>query len=137
MKDILDLLARFFISFIFLAMTASMLSNFDRTVDELIGNGWELLPKFFIVLSIVGNILGGALILLGYRVKLGAVILMIFLIPATMYYHNFWDAPDGEQQAQLVSFMKNMAIFGGLLMVAAYGSGKYSIKRLFATTKIK
>lgn len=135
MKDWIDLLARFMLSFIFLARAGTMLYDVDATIQELLGSGWSWMPKFSLITTIVLTFLGGLLVLLGYRAKLGAFFLIIVLVPTTIYFHDFWNSPSEQQQFQLVEFMKNMAILGGLLMVLANGSGKISIKRIFATTK--
>lgn len=78
-------------------------------------------------------IVGGLLVLTGYRSKLGAAILIIVLLPATIIYHDFWNFPEIEQQEHLVQFIKNMSILGGLMMLMIHGSGQYSVKKIFAT----
>ena len=86
--------------------------------------------------AIILLLLGGTLVLLGYRSGLGAVLLLLYWIPVTLIVHSWWNDPIDEQRLQAILFMKNLAITGGLLMVLVNGSGRYSIKRLFATTKV-
>ena len=87
--------------------------------------------------SIFLLVVGGTLVLTGYRSSLGAFLLVLYWIPFTFIVHSYWNYPADEQRMQATLFMKNLAILGGLLIVLVNGSAKYSIKRLFATTKVK
>jgi putative oxidoreductase len=76
------------------------------------------------------EIAGGASLLTGLLARIGALGLILFLIPTTLWFHAFW-MYDGEQQLpQMVNFMKNLAILGGLWLVVAYGAGRYSLDYL-------
>lgn len=52
---------------------------------------------------------------------------MLFLIPTTFLFHDFWNLSGGAQMGQMAAFMKNLAIGGGLSLLVAYGPGRYSI----------
>ncbi|MCS7271144.1 MAG: DoxX family protein, partial [Gemmataceae bacterium] len=54
-------------------------------------------------------------------------LLIVFLIPATVIFHNFWAFEGQEQQMQMIMFLKNLAILGGLLLVVGFGAGAYSL----------
>lgn len=70
---------------------------------------------------------GGLSILLGYRAKLGAWALVLFLVPVTLMMHQFWAAPNQEAAAiQLAMFMKNLSLIGGALLITQFGSGPMS-----------
>jgi putative oxidoreductase len=73
-------------------------------------------------------LLGGLSIALGYKAKLGALLLVVFLIPVTVTMHGFWAVADpmmrGMQQAH---FMKNLSMLGGALLIAYFGSGPLSL----------
>jgi len=72
---------------------------------------------------------GGLSILLGYHPKVGAWLLVIFLIPTSFYMHRFWGIEDQMQSMnQMIMFMKNMVIIGGALLIAYFGSGPFSLK---------
>jgi putative oxidoreductase len=81
------------------------------------------------VLGLAGavELAGGLSLLLGLWSRVGALGLFIFLIPTTLMFHNFWAAAPDHQQEQMAHFLKNLAIMGGLLMIAAYGPGPLSI----------
>src|ERR1700689_1970506 len=68
--------------------------------------------------------LGGALsLLLGIEARLGALLLLLFLIPVTVMYHPFWKRSAGDFVVEADHFLSNLAIMGGLLMIVALGSG--------------
>jgi putative oxidoreductase len=69
----------------------------------------------------------GLSLLVGFQARAAAWILFLFLIPTTLIFHNFWAATGMEQQNQMAHFLKNMAIMGGLLIVAANGAGSFSV----------
>lgn len=81
--------------------------------------------------------MGGLMVLTGYRATLGAIMLLLYWLPTTLILHDFWNADtDTLLRSESIYFMKNFAIIGGLLMLIGKGSGRYGIKRLFATTRV-
>lgn len=81
----------------------------------------------FLVAAILFEVGGGLSVALGYKAKLGAAALIIFLIPATPIFHNSWTYQGMEQEVQMIMFMKNLAIMGGLLSVIGLGAGPLSL----------
>ena len=73
--------------------------------------------------------LAGALsVLLGYRAKIGAWLLVVFLVPVTLAMHNFWAVKDSMMaQMQQAHFMKNVALLGAALLIAYFGAGPLSL----------
>lgn len=73
-------------------------------------------------------VVGGFMVLLGYRGKVGAWMLAVFLLPVTFMMHQFWAVSDPlASLTQQIMFMKNLAMLGGALMIAYFGTGPYSI----------
>ena len=71
---------------------------------------------------------GGLSILLGYRARIGAWLLVIFLIPVTFAMHNFWAVKDPMMaQMQMAMFMKNVSMLGGALLISQFGTGPWSL----------
>jgi putative oxidoreductase len=71
---------------------------------------------------------GGLSILLGYRAKWGAWLIVLFLVPVTVMMHNFWAMTDpNAAQMQQIMFMKNLSMLGAALMIAHFGSGPLSL----------
>jgi putative oxidoreductase len=72
--------------------------------------------------------LGGLSVLLGYRAKLGAWLIVLFLVGVTPMMHKFWVVTDPMMyQMQFVMFMKNASMLGGALLISQYGSGPWSL----------
>ena len=72
--------------------------------------------------------LAGALsILLGYRAKIGAWLIVLFLLPVTFMMHRFWTVVDPIMaQVQLTMFMKNICMLGAALLISQFGAGPFS-----------
>jgi putative oxidoreductase len=72
-------------------------------------------------------VVGGLSVLIGYKAKFGAFLLVVFLLSVTPVMHNFWAVPAEQFQMQLINFEKNAAILGGLLLLMAWGPGAVSV----------
>lgn len=79
--------------------------------------------------AIVFEVGGGLMVLLGWHARWGALLLVLFTIPATLLFHNFWAVDAAQYSGQLNHFMKNLAILGGLVYVMVAGSGPLSLKK--------
>jgi putative oxidoreductase len=87
------------------------------------------MPNILVPLSGVIALLGGLSILLGYKAKCGAWLIVIFLVPVTLTMHKFWGLPDPmAAQMQMAMFMKNVSMLGAALMITQSGSGDCSLK---------
>lgn len=81
-------------------------------------------------LSGILALIGGVSVILGYHAKVGALMLLIFLVPVTLFMHKFWGVPDPQMaMMQKINFMKNAALCGTCLMIMYFGSGPYSLDR--------
>ena len=109
---------------------------FKDTLIKMEEYGLTFRPKLLLYASVFLLISGSFLVLIGYRSGLGAILLLLYWIPLTFIIHSWWNDPVEIQREQAVMFMKNLAIAGGLLVVVVNGSGRWSIKRIFATTKV-
>lgn len=136
MKDIIDLMGRVFIAFIFLYEAYDSIKYFKATKEAMTEYGLAWRQDLLLIGAIVFLIIGGILVLIGYRTTLGASMLLAYYIPVTFIVHSFWNDPEDIRRTQSIMFMTNLAVIGGLMMVLVNDSGKYSIKRLFATTKV-
>lgn len=85
-------------------------------------------PRLAVPLSGVIALAGGLGVLLGYQTSWSALALIVFLVPVTLGMHAFWRIADPTQlHIQLAMFMKNVALIGGALAIAAAGAGRYSL----------
>lgn len=88
------------------------------------------LASIAVPLSGIIALLGGLSIALGYRAKLGAWLIALFLVPVTLMLHRFWGLSDPQaSMLQLAMFMKNASLLGAALIIARLGSGPLSLKR--------
>lgn len=83
-------------------------------------------PILLICAAII-ELLGGVSVFLGVLARWGAAFLALLLIPITYFMHDFWNLPPEQMQGELIHFLSNLAIFGGLLYVCSCGAGKFSI----------
>ena len=85
-------------------------------------------PKLMLAGAIVFLLAGSLSVITGYRARIGALLLLVFLVLATYYFHNFWAISDAKaQQEQMVQFMKNLSMMGAMLFIIANGPGPMSI----------
>jgi putative oxidoreductase len=78
-------------------------------------------------LSGVLALLGGLSILFGVRARIGALLLVLFLVPVTLIMHRYWGLPDPAlARLQQVHFMKNLSMLGGALLIMYFGAGPLS-----------
>ena len=137
MRDITDLIGRICLSAIFIFEAIDSTFFFDKTRDAMTEHGLLWSQDTLLYCSIFLLFVGGLMVLLGYRSTLGAIMLLIYWVPITFIMYDFWNCENrSELRLQSVLFMKNVAIIGGLLMLVGKGSGRYSIKRLLATTRV-
>ena len=85
------------------------------------------LPKLLVPLAGVISLAGGLSVILGYRAKIGAWLLVLFLVPVTGFMHNFWAVKDPMMaQVQLGFFVSNVSRIGAALLIAHFGAGPLS-----------
>jgi putative oxidoreductase len=88
------------------------------------------LASMAVPLSGIIALVGGLSIALGYRAKLGAWLIVLFLVPVTLMLHRFWGVSDPQVAGlQLAMFMKNLSLLGAALMIARVGSGPLSLRQ--------
>jgi putative oxidoreductase len=118
-------LGRFLFMLIFL-MAAS--NHFTKQTIAFAASQGVPLASIAVPLSGVLAIAGGLSILLGYRAKLGAWLIALFLVPVTLMMHKFWLVQDPMMaQIQMILFMKNVSMLGGALLISQLGAGPFSL----------
>jgi putative oxidoreductase len=95
------------------------------------------LAKLMLVGAIVFELAGTFSVVLGYKPRIGATLLLIFLILATYFFHDFWHhKPDSREfEQQMTHFLKNVAIGGAMLLIIANGTGPMSLDNWLARRK--
>lgn len=124
MKYVL-LIGRILFSLIFLR---TIIGHFSQGTIQYASSAGVPYASFLVPLSGIISFLGALSIILGYKAKIGAWLIVLFLIPVTFTMHNFWSIADPmAHQIQMVMFMKNISMLGGALMIAFWGSGPLSL----------
>jgi putative oxidoreductase len=119
---ILSGVSRALLSAIFLAAALDKILHPANTMQYMAANGMTTFTGLFLLCAVVIEILGGLSVLLGYKARLGAMVLVIFLIPTTLIFHR-----NLSDQVQSIMFLKNLAILGGLLMVIQNEPGRLTV----------
>lgn len=102
--------------------------HFLPSVIEYAAEDGVPFPDVMVPLSGLIACLGGLSILLGYKAKIGAWLLVVFLIPVTFHMHDFWTFEDPVAYSiQQAMFLKNLAMVGTALIIAYFGSGPLSL----------
>ena len=124
---LLALVARIAICAIFFTSAiANKIPNFNQTVDVMRAKGIPF-PQVALVVAIIMLIVGSASVVVGYKSRWGAAMLLAFLTLATFYFHDFWNVGSDAARVQQIMFMKNVSIGGTKLLIIATGSGPWSI----------
>jgi len=88
-------------------------------------------PEVLVPLSGVIALVGGLSVLLGYQTRIGAWLLVVFLVPVTLMMHNFWAVSDpATAQIEKAMFLKNVTMLGGALIMSYFGAGPLSLDAL-------
>lgn len=123
----LVLLARFFYSFIFIMGGVNHLTNPQMVAYA--GSAGVPLPSVLVPISGLIALLGGLSILLGFKAKIGGWLIVLFLVPVTLMMHAFWTVADPQvHMLQMTMFTKNLAMLGGAILIAYFGSGPMSLE---------
>tara|TARA_B100000674_G_C37622253_1_gene814878 strand:- start:143 stop:511 length:369 start_codon:yes stop_codon:yes gene_type:complete len=118
---IIDLIGRIFVSGIFLLSGFNKINNYEGTINWMSGYG---LPDFLLIPAIFLEIIAPIMIIIGYKTKIAAGALSIFCIATALIFHNNF-----EDQMQIIAFMKNLALAGGLLFLFVNGPKGYCLDK--------
>jgi len=119
MINIFDLIGRVLISLLFLLNGYFKILNYNGTIDWMESYG---VPGFFLIPSIILEIVAPLLIIIGYKTKIAAIFLVAFCIATAFIFHA-----DFSNQVQINSFLKNIALAGGFIFIAVSGPKKFSL----------
>ena len=126
LQNPLALAGRLLLALLFLPAGIGKLTGFAGTVGYISSVGLPM-PQLAAVLALSVEILGGLALIAGFGTRLAALVLALFTLVASFFFHNFWSAPVDQQFMQQLLFFKNIAVTGGLLTLAAWGAGAWSV----------
>ena len=123
MANILDLLGRILISGLFFLNGIFKINNYEGTISWMESFG---MPGMFLIPAIILEVAGPILIIIGYKTKLASGLLSLFCIATAIIFHN-----DFDDQMQFTSFLKNIALAGGFLILFVNGAKSLSLDNKF------
>jgi putative oxidoreductase len=150
-RGVLTVLGRVLLSLIFLmSAVGNKIPQFSKVADLMASEGVPA-PNLMLSGAILFLIAGSLSIIFGYKARLGATLLLIFLVLATYFFHDFWTWPEDSmwvlstnedakmlaQQNEMIALMKNLALMGAMLLIMANGSGPYSLDDYLKSRKAK
>jgi putative oxidoreductase len=127
-SDLLALVGRVLLGLIFVISGWGKLTGFAGAAGYIAGKGLPM-PELLAGLAVAIELGGGLALVVGFKARWAALAIAVFLVVISPIFHNFWDAPAAQAMNQQIHFMKNVAILGGMLMVMAFGPGRFSIDK--------
>ena len=121
MSNILDLIGRIFISALFLVSAFNKIFNLEGSMSWMEGFG---VPSLLIYPAILIEVILPVLVIVGYQARIAAGVLAIFCLLTAFIFHL-----DFSDQAQLVSFLKNIGLAGGFIFIVANGTKDWAVDR--------
>lgn len=131
--SLVSFIGRILIALIFIISGFFKILGYSQTVGFAASKGVPL-ANVAIACAIVIEVLGGLAVLIGFKTRIAAWILFLYLIPTTFVFHNFWTMTGMVQQDNMAHFLKNLAIMGGLLLLASGAPTPYSVDQRQTTT---
>ena len=125
-QDTLALVGRVLIAWLFIPSGGGKIAGFTGVAASIASRGIPF-PEVCAAIAIAAELGLGLLLLVGWKTRWVALGLAIFLAVITPIYHNYWAAPEAQQRVQKQSFDKNIAVLGGLLVITAFGAGRWSL----------
>lgn len=135
MQAAASLLARIMIATIFLmSAVGNKIPQFSSVAGYMAAEGVPL-PQLSLVGAIIFLIVGSLSVIAGFKIRIGAALLLVFLVLATYFFHDFWTFEGQEQQMQMIQFMKNLSLMGTMVFLMANGAGQLSVDAKLSTPK--
>ena len=126
--DVAALVGRILLAVIFVNSGWSKIGGFEQTAAMMASKGLPM-AQVLLIATIAIEFGAGILLVVGYQARWAALAFALWLVPVTLVFHKFWDIPADQVMNQSINFFKNVAILGGMLMVFAFGPGRYSLDR--------
>ncbi len=130
--SIVPLLGRVLLSPVFIIAGIGKIQVFSGE-EAFVASKHLPLPAVALGVAMLIELLGGLAILVGLYARFTAWIVFLYMIPITFLFHNFWTMDGAARADNMLHFEKNVAIMGGLLILAAFGAGAFSIDSALAS----
>lgn len=119
------LVARILIVALFLPAGIGKITGFAGAVGYAASAGLPM-PQIAVGAAVVIELLLPVFVILGFQTRVSALVLAIFTVVATWYFHPFWTFEGAARVQQALQFYKNLSVVGGLLLLTAFGPGRFA-----------
>jgi putative oxidoreductase len=126
LSSALSFIGRVLFVLLFLPAGIGKITGFAGTVGYINSVGLPA-PELATVVALLVEILGSLCLLAGFQTRIASIALAVFTLVATFFFHNYWAAPADQAFVAQLLFFKNIAVVGGLLILAAQGAGNWSL----------
>ena len=126
LQNPLSLAGRLLIAALFLPAGIGKIAGFAGTVGYIASVGLPL-PAVGAILAIAVEVIGSVALIIGFATRPAALIMAAFTLVASFFFHAYWAVPADQQFVTQLLFFKNIAVVGGLLTLAAWGAGAWSL----------
>jgi putative oxidoreductase len=127
-QNVATLAGRVLLGLIFVVSGFGKITGFAGTAAYMASKGMPM-PQVLLVGAIAVELVGGLMLFAGLKARWAALALFLFIIPTTYVFHNPAGLDGQAAQVQMIQLMKNLSIMGGMLLVAAFGPGAWSVDR--------
>lgn len=128
LHDVAALVGRILLAVLFIWSGYGKIGGYDGTAGYMTAAGLPMV-NVLLPLTILIELGGGLLLVVGYKARWVALLTFLWLIPTTLIFHKYWGIDPKQVMMQQINFFKNVSIMGGMLMVFAFGPGAYSVDR--------
>lgn len=122
------LVGRTLLALLFIVSGYGKITGFAGTAAYMASKGMPM-TEVLLVATIAVELLGGLMLVAGIKARWAAAVIFLYIIPATIIFHNPVGLSGQEAQTQMINVLKNLSIMGGMLMVVAFGPGAWSVDR--------
>lgn len=117
---------RLMITYIFATSGIGKVFSWSDNVQYMSTRHLPLIPVLLVIAAII-ELAGSVLLITGYYARVAAAVMFLYTTAVTVLFHNYWAATGMSAGMQETHFRKNLAIMGGLLILAYSGPGKWSL----------
>lgn len=120
------LVGRILLAWLFIPAGLLKLTAFSGQVAYAQSVGMPM-PEVGVAIGLLIELLGGILLLVGFKTRCAAAVLAVFTLAAGVLFHAYWSVPADQVMITKILFDKNVAIAGGLMAFVAFGAGSFSM----------